>query len=352
MNLSNINIYSREIKIDLYDVFIYLDKKYVIKFSKMLYNKGDILIKLYELYEYDTDIYIKDIVCKIKIINIRNKKIDSFFINNYKQIFDDEINYSLYLEENMPNFKCKLLYYYTESDNTTIEYGMFFDYLGTTLEKYSINKLNYINKIKIILQLLQQCIELNDLSLYHSDIKPDNICITKKNDNYELSLIDYGLLYGKKEYNNSVDYNTTISCGSPEYYKINCLIDKGIMIFPKELFDKSQHFAIAGIIFGIFINNPYLYFNKIYEFFKKDPKYIDIKFDKCRMTLRFLPYIDEDFIMYFKKYVFKKIINIEETFFIKPILMNLLRDDYKERITFNELKTIFEKKLKRLQSIK
>jgi len=352
------NINNREIKIDCSNNFTYLDKKYKLKFITILYNKKYIIVKLYKLYECEitnTYTFIKNIVCKIiyKSTIYDNEEYD----NNYVDFFYAEIEYYLFLENYMKNFKSNILFYYINKENNKnlIEYAIFFDYLGLTLEKFDISKLDFSNKIKLILDLLEQCIELNKLSLYHSDIKPENICIQKiTNDinesQYKLSLIDFGILYGEKEYFNLCEYNTTITSGSPEYYDINYSIDAKNKLFPKDIFDKSQHFAVSGIIFGIFTNNTNLYFNEICKIIFNDSEYSNVESDKENdMLFRFSPFKNTVIVESIKKFILLyKILEEfnDESNFIKSILINMLDSDYNKRLTFEELKIYFENKLK------
>ena len=353
-----------------FNMFTYLDKIYKLKFVKKLYNKNDVLIKLYKLYEYNEIsnqyTFIKDVVRKIlyKYIPPIN--------NNYDETFYDEIRYNLYLKENMSNFRCNILYYYIRNIKllNLIEYSMFFDYLGETLEKFNISNLNLSNKIHLIIDLLQQCIELNNLSLYHNDIKPDNICIQNReiqtqiqtqiqtdiqsiNSPYQLSLIDYGLLYGEKEYNNMYEYNTTITSGSPEYYNINKVMENNSTIFPKDLFDKSQHFAVAGIIFGIIVDDSYLYFSELYKNIKKNHKYSTMNFDNCDILVRFSLYRDKALLNSMKQFILDKLNNINSlhSLCIKDIVFNMLHTDHNERLSFEEIKLFFENKLIELDKI-
>lgn len=361
----NNDMISREIKINCFNSFTYLDKIYKLKFIKILYHKQYITVKLYKLYEYqitNTYTFIKDVVCKIIYKPILDNSKNNLDKNVKFQFFYDEIKYYLFLENNMKNFKSNILFYYTNNTNNLdlIEYGMFFNYLGVTLEKFNINNLDIINKIKLIIDLLEQCIELNQLSLYHSDIKPENICIQQINQDtnqdtnqvkcycqYKLSLIDFGILYGEKEYFNLYEYNTTITSGSPEYYDININMNDNNTLFPKDIFDKSQHFAVAGIIFGIFANNTNLYFNEFYKIILNNSQYSIIDFDNCDISIRFSLLKDPIIIESIKNFILSyKIDELDDSEFIKNILNNMFDTDYKKRLKFEELKIYFENKLK------
>jgi serine/threonine protein kinase len=141
----------------------------------------------------------------------------------------------------------------------------------------------------MIIDFLEQCITLHNHNIYHSDIKPINICVNSNNVSnikseqiiiHRLKLIDYGITYSEFEYIHNKPYDTTISSASPEYLKIQ-LYDKNNS-FPKELFDYSEHYAIAGIILGVFLNKPSFLFSiscklmlkhadvTSYEYFDKD----------------------------------------------------------------------------------
>lgn len=341
--LNNTSLLKIEINID--NIFIHLNKKYILHFIKIIFSNNDILIKLYKLYDYESNTFIKYVISKIKVLYYNKTIID---INN--KLFYEEIEYNIFLKKNIKSFNCKLLYYYTRNENNIFEYTMIFDYLGETLEHFTLNKLDFSNKLLLILQLLEQCIELNNYNLYHNDIKPDNICINNINGNYTLSLIDFGILYNEDLFKKSIYYNTTLTSASPEYYTINNLIDNNSKIFNKDLFNKSQHYAVAGIIFGIFINKPCDYFNKLYKIIKKNIKYIDLNFDICNIGIRFLPFIDINIMNKIKEYMVNEINIIEESRFIKYIIMNMLEFDYKKRLSYEEIKLIFEKKLMRIYS--
>jgi len=343
INKENTDILSYEIQIDTNNVFEISNRKYILNFIKIIYSKNEVMIQLYKLLDYEKKTFIKYVILKIRTIKNNFKNIEYF--NN---IFFEEIEYNIFLKNNISTFKCNLLYYYINNDKYNNKYTMVFDYLGETLEKFNIYKLDLSKKILLIIELLEQCIELNKFSLYHNDIKPDNICIKNNNGNYSMSLIDFGILYTKESFEKSIYYNTTLTSGSPEYYKINNLIDNGIETFDKELFDKSQHYAVAGIIFGIFIDKQYEYFNKLYEIIKKNKNYIGFNFDNCSIGTRFLPYNDINIMNNIKNHIHNLIKEHEEYSFINYILMNMFQFDYKKRLSFEEIKLIFEKKLNRI----
>lgn len=143
-----------KIKIEISsNIFTHSNKTYRLQFIKKLYNCNNVLIKLFKLYECinisneisNKYIFVKDIVCKIIYKNLSQNDPD----RNYDKSFYDEINYNLFLEKNMPNFRCNILYYYIKTTNSLnlIEYAMFFDYLGETLEKFNISSLDISKKL-------------------------------------------------------------------------------------------------------------------------------------------------------------------------------------------------------------
>ncbi len=236
-------------------------------------------------------------------------------IDNHSKI-ESKIGYSNY-------FSHMLFHYWTDT-----YIGIIFDDFGTTLESIDLFDYSLKSKILIILQLIKQINFLQENEIYHGDLKPANVCITSDG---QAVLIDFGIGYLKDFYSNTI-YNTTITSGSPEYMGIhlNYLSKKQ---YPKELFDKSQHFAISGLIFGILINNPKLYFSKCLNVLNllKDP---NENLRHLNFTNRF-KYFNEKFSTIICEFIEEELEKNPSLTQFKPILLNMFEYDYKKRSSLN-----------------
>lgn len=270
------------------------------KFSKQ------IVVKTYEsnnTNDFDKDVYI-GLIDEIEI----HTKIES------------TIGYSNY-------FSHMLFHFWTD---TFI--GIIYDYFGTSLDKTDMTQYSSKCKIQMIQQIINQINFLQQNDIYHGDLKPGNICITSNGD---AILIDFGIGYFKDFYCTpkiNAKYNTTITAGSPEYKEIFLAYRAG-KEYPKELFDKSQHFAIAGLIFGILINNPTLYFSKCYKIIKllKSP---NENLENLNLAERF-KYFNEDFCSLMCDFISEQLDLIPPLNKFKTILLDMLEYDYKKRLNLD-----------------
>jgi serine/threonine protein kinase len=218
--------------------------------------------------------------------------------------------------------------------------GIIYDYFGTTLCTTDLLNYSLKDKTQMILQLINQINFLQQNDIYHGDLKPQNICITP---NGEIVLIDFGIGYLKEFYCDfklKTKYNTTITSGSPEYISIYLDYCAG-KEYPKELFDKSQHFAIGGLIFGILINNPGLYFIKSFNIINS-LKNKNENLENLNLANRF-KYFNEDFCKIICDFISKELDKNTELNSFIPIILNMFEYDYKKRLNFEEIIKQIEK---------
>lgn len=224
-------------------------------------------------------------------------------------------------------FSHMLFHYYTD---TCI--GIIFDDFGITLDKTDLTRYSPKTKVLMCLQLINQINFLQSNDIYHGDLKPANICVRP---NGEAILIDFGIAYLKEFYcvpKLKTKYNTTINSGSPEYLSIYLEFRAG-KEYPKELFDKSQHYAVGGLVFGILINNPGLYFSKCLKIINglKLP-YENI--DNLNLISRF-KYFNEQFSKEICEFIGEELDKIPELNSFKPILLNMFEYDYQKRLNLD-----------------
>ena len=323
------------------NLFRYAEEEYNLILINIIANKN-LLIEKYFLFKNGK--FFKKVICKKWIYTNRLSQ-----EANKEQFIMllDEIQNHIFIENSNIKYDSKILYYFF--DNNQI--GIFFEFLGDTLSKFNLSRVSIKNKITMIIDFLEQCITLHNHNIYHSDIKPINICVNLRNISnipseqiiiHRLKLIDYGIAYSEFEYIHNKPYDTTISSASPEYLKIQ-LYDKN-NDFPKELFDYSEHYAIAGIILGVFLNKPSFLFSQSCKLMLK---YANVSnydyFDKCHMNDRFKCFTEE-FSIELQNIISDKINNSDETiYWIKPIILNMLEYDYKNRKSLEDIKIFFEK---------
>lgn len=175
---------------------LFIIKKYNIKFESIYYNELNILKKL-----------------KLKVQNV----------STYHNFFTC-VNYAF------------LIINYKE---------------GITLKEY--NKTNILSEkdIYIIFYKLQKIIEnLHDMNIHHRDITLDNIIINKKNNNFDVSIVDFSIscIYNKSEFK----YKT---CGKKLYYCPE-------LYFNKKYNFKTDTYNLGLILYYLFSNNHPYYDNQ------------------------------------------------------------------------------------------
>jgi len=240
----------------------------------------------------------------------------------------DEIELHGKIEEKIGylSYSSHMLFFFATEQNI----GIIFDNLGSQLDKINLNIFNFVTKKQMILQLLQQInfLQINDI--FHGDIKPQNICVSLDG---KLSLVDFGISYCKSYFDNKETfYNTTWTSGSPEYGLIYCKQKAGDP-YPKELFDKSQHFALAGLIFGILLNDPDIYFSKslqLVNMLKSPNENLEI----LNLERRFR-YFNEKFSLEIKQFIESKIPEQHSEF--TPILLNMFEFNYELRSSLDTI---------------
>lgn len=214
--------------------------------------------------------------------------------------------------------------------------GIIYDYLGCTFENVNLKQYNFKIKKQMILDLLSQVDLLQKNDIYHADLKPQNICI---GNNGQLTLIDFGICYFKSYYtNNESLYDTTITCGSPEFASIY-LNDISRNTFPKEMFDKSQYFALGGLILGILLDEPNIYFTKSFEILN-NLKHPNDNLEVSNLEKRF-NYFNLDFCEKIKQFINLKLSEPYSDF--KSIILNMFEYDFNSRLSIDLIITQIEK---------
>jgi serine/threonine protein kinase len=206
-----------------------------------IYKKGDLDDK--ESFNDELDILLK--IKKIDPFNYFTVKLKAAF-NFYGNIIAQEKHLltSLEVEVKVNNSIINEIFY-----QIILENG------GVHLDKF--NKISYKKFLKLFKKFLQGMIKLNENKLVHTDIKPDNILITKT----KINLIDFGcMIPAKVLYNdeNNFRLSTYYSVYPPEFY-IASILSKCKNNISKKLDN----------ILNIMIKRNYFDKKNIPEFYKK-----------------------------------------------------------------------------------
>jgi serine/threonine protein kinase len=136
-----------------------------------------------------------------------------------------------------------------DSDTTNIKiHEIIYDYGGIQLDNIEINDYNFIKALIIMCKSLQT---LHQLGFVHRDIKPQNILYN--NDNYKLSLIDFGLCIPFNEvYTNKEKWwvYSEYFISPPEY----------------NIIEKDNKYKNLDIIYNTFYKNDDFYIKKKKEY--------------------------------------------------------------------------------------
>jgi hypothetical protein len=243
-----------------------------------IYEYDDLKTVIYPIYENNKMIITDDYLIK-NIIKLSSKQVNKIIICDSYILTDNNTNLGFIIENNntfniyIDSFKIlKLLHF---NDNYK---SLYYENLGINLsDSYKNTYPSYEQRIFLSIDLIRQIKELIDRSIYHNDIKNDNIVIKSINKNYYINLIDYGLAVTLNDLL-EFEYLTSPNSFSPEYYIINTLlhnkkinitslINDLLKVFPdiykknnnsdidvkniKELLDNSLHCIIGGIIINI-----------------------------------------------------------------------------------------------------
>jgi len=203
----------------------------------------------------------------------------------------DNINntYSIYIER----FKNMRLLYFNDDQHL-----LFYKDLGISLSNALDLKLkpdtfivpSFEQRIYLCIDLIRQVNDLINVGIYHNDLKNSNIVIKQINNEYYLTIVDYGLSKTKNDIQSSYNfesnlmYDTTANSFSPEYYEINKLIINKFRIQDGskieyneliELFDKSLHWILGGICINI-LNWSNIQLYLCYKYYKYDRQYYEL----------------------------------------------------------------------------
>ena len=235
-------------------------------------------------------------------------------------------------------------------------YCIMYNYLGKRINNDFIIDLTLEQKIDIIIQIIEQSIKLHDSNLLQNDIKPENIVFDiKENNILSVSVIDWGILYNfPTDFIKGYKFDTTLWSASPEYLKIAQLsndiepllthkTESNIRFIEdryyddiKDIFFKSQHFAISGIIIGLFVNNIAFYFETLLKYVNIEETYnMELKysqFTKSTMS-KIIKKINDKLTeseIYYGKNIFDR---------VKNLIFSMLEYDYNKRIKLNDVMT-------------
>ena len=164
-----------------------------------IYKKGDLDDK--ESFNDELGILLK--IKKIDPFNYFTVKLKAAF-NFYGNIIAQEKDLLTSLEVKVNNSIINETFY-----QIILENG------GVHLDKF--NKISYKNFLKLFKKFLEGMIKLNENKLVHTDIKPDNILITKT----KINLIDFGcMIPAKVLYNDEHNFrlSTYYSVYPPEFF--------------------------------------------------------------------------------------------------------------------------------------
>lgn len=316
-----------------YDLeFTFNNEKYLLIFKKYIGCGSTAHVCQYELQlKKNNVVVVSKVIVKqfddTESYNIE-KKIASILKNKFET---DIINNNIY---------DKHIYLFYDDVNECILYN----YLGSRLENDILKKMKLKDKLIVIKQLIDQLIVLSEKNIIHNDLKPENIVCDIDNDLniIDINIIDHGLIYEyPDDYLKNWIFNTTIWSGSPEYLKIANLIDTNkkmdIAIINndvKDMFFKSQHYSLAGLMIGILLNNMYFYFETVYNMVENNEEHDMIerfkKFDVSTVNK-----LIQKIRIEFNKYIF----NYNSYVFnmIKNIIYNMLEYDHKKRYSLKKI---------------
>lgn len=173
-------------------------------------------------------------------------------LSKLKNFFKEKKNLETHDEKKETISECLIEKF--DSDITNIKiHEIIYDYGGIQLDNIEINDYDFIKALIIMCKSLQT---LHQLGFVHRDIKPQNILYN--NDNYKLSLIDFGVcipfneVYTKKE---------------------KWWVDSGYFISPPEynIIDKYNKYKNLDIIHSYYKND---------DFYNKKKKEYDIFLNK------------------------------------------------------------------------
>ena len=187
------------------------------------------------------------------IIKISSKQIDKICIYDSYIFTEDKTNIGFLIKNNnsyniyIDSFKIMKLLYFNDKHKL-----LYYENLGVNLIDSFRNRYpSHEQRIFMCIDLIRQVKELIELSIYHNDIKNDNIVLKSTNLNYYINLVDYGISITINDLL-QFKYLTSPNSFSPEYYIINTLLRKlNIFTDMKDILDKSLHWIIGGIIINI-----------------------------------------------------------------------------------------------------
>lgn len=107
--------------------------------------------------------------------------------------FDD---FESYLIEKDIYFRFKIKHIDTELNSKLLFYSddhklLIFEYLGETLNTININKIPFVKRLKMVVDILSENLNLMLSNFIHNDIKTTNIAYNKQTE--KISMLDYGL---------------------------------------------------------------------------------------------------------------------------------------------------------------
>jgi hypothetical protein len=135
---------------------------------------------------------------ELLVNNPNNTKYNKVYINkanntiikyiDKKIEFDNEIKMLDILRLNCTNIKCNYFVNYIKYDKK--QQYIHFNNAGIALNKFVNLTITEIESIRT--QLLEAINELHKIDIFHGDIKPENILLSKSDTGYQLKLIDFG----------------------------------------------------------------------------------------------------------------------------------------------------------------
>lgn len=155
----------------------------------------------------------KELIAKIPII--RNEKEDVY--RNKKQKHEANL-LELLKDKNIPHVAKLYESFETEINNKIVTIIIMEIAQGVTMDEYLKNKSSNVlledDVKKILIKLCEAILELHKLGYIHRDLKSQNIFILEKNDDYEITIIDFGI---SAFYDQASSVNTATQVGTPFY---------------------------------------------------------------------------------------------------------------------------------------
>jgi serine/threonine protein kinase len=297
----------------------------------MNYNIKKVIFEINNFSLYTKKIIGLDILVYLNSTDIKNYKISNYIgkgATGQVYLIQDKITLIKYVIK-ISNSKCledlieevTLIEKYFRKNNITHpsypiyygsfknleSYGIIYPYFGFyNLEKIKTidYKIDFTNNKKIIIQLIDQLINLKNI--LHCDLKSSNVVIDIRNNDYVVTIIDFGLIQ------ESITENVIVSTNyimSPE----SLLLIKDFLEYTDFQntiikFDKHDYFGLFSIIINLFTKKTFWFIISKYL--------VDIGFNHDFLYKQNAMYI---FVYMWYKFSYRQITDINKRYLVNLI---------------------------------